>query len=105
MPPLSPSGAACLQPDARVGLGKRRLVRICLTPPTRACHDLEARTAQWIIDGRLALEARRMIVNSDESIDAIAFALRFQDASNLTQFFRRVTGATPSEFRRIWRGT
>lgn len=72
---------------------------------TRACLDLEARTAKRIIDERLALEARRMIANSDETIDAIAFALRFQDASNLTQFFRRVTGATPSEFRRIWRGT
>jgi len=71
---------------------------------TRTCLELEARTAKRLIDERLALEARRMIANSDETIDAIAFALRFQDASNLTQFFRRVTGATPSEFRRIWRG-
>lgn len=71
---------------------------------TRACLDLDARSAKRIIDERLALEARRMIANSDETIDAIAFALRFPDASNLTQFFRRVTGATPSDFRRIWRG-
>lgn len=72
---------------------------------TRACLELEARTAKRIIDERLALEARRMIANSDDTIDAIAFALRFQDASNLSQFFRRVTGATPSEFRRLWRAT
>jgi AraC-like DNA-binding protein len=72
---------------------------------TRAWLDLEARTAKRIIDERLALEARRMIANSDETIDAIAFALRFQVASNLTQYFRRVTGLTPSEFRRIRRGT
>jgi len=72
---------------------------------TRACPDLEARTAKRIIDERLALEARRMIANSDETIDAIAFALRFLDASNQTQFVCRVTGATPSEFRRIWRET
>ena len=70
---------------------------------TRACIDLEARTAKRIIDERLALEARRLIANGDDTIDAVAFALRFQDASNLTQFFRRVTGTTPSEFRRLWR--
>lgn len=46
-----------------------------------------------------------MTANSNDRIDAIAFAFRFQDSSNLTQLFRRVTGTTPSEFRRIWRGT
>jgi AraC-like DNA-binding protein len=63
------------------------------------------RSAKRIIDERLAFEARRMIAKSDETIDAIALALRIQGASNLTQFFRRMTGASPSEFRRIWRGT
>jgi hypothetical protein len=36
VPPLSPSGAAYSRPSARIGLGKRRLVRISLTAPLEA---------------------------------------------------------------------
>lgn len=57
-----------------------------------------------MIDDRLALEARRWIANSDETLEAIAHRLRFGDASNLTQFLRRVTGRTPSDFRAEGRG-
>ena len=68
----------------------------------RACLDLEACTAKRIIDVRLALEARRTIVDRDETIDAIAFVMRFRDAGNLIQTFSRMTGATPSGSRQIW---
>lgn len=71
---------------------------------TRACLAVEGRSAKAMIDERLALEARRWIANSDDTLEAIAHRLRFGEASNLTQFFRRVTGRTPSEFRAEWRG-
>lgn len=71
---------------------------------TRACLSVEGRSAKAMIDDRLALEARRWIANSDDTLDAIAHRLRFGEASNLTQFFRRVTGRTPSDFRAEWRG-
>lgn len=70
---------------------------------TRACLSVEGRSAKAMIDDRLALEARRWIANSDDTLDAIAHRLRFGEASNLTQFFRRVTGRTPSDFRAEWR--
>jgi len=71
---------------------------------TRACLSLEGRSAKALVDDRLCLEIRRWIANSDETLDAIAHSLQFGDASNLTQFFRRVTGRTPSDFRAEWRG-
>jgi AraC-like DNA-binding protein len=71
---------------------------------TRACLAVEGRSAKAMIDDRLALEARRWIANSDDTLEAIAHRLRFGEASNLTQFFRRVTGRTPSDFRAEWRG-
>lgn len=71
---------------------------------TRACLAVEGRSAKALIDARLELEIRRWIANSDDSFDAIAHRLRFGEASNLTQFFRRVTGRTPSDFRAEWRG-
>lgn len=72
---------------------------------TRACLSLEGRSAKALVDDRLCLEIRRWIANSDETLDAIAHRLQFGDASNLTQFFRRVTGRTPSDFRAEWRGS
>lgn len=71
---------------------------------TRACLATEGRTAKALIDDRLTLEIRRWIANSDDTLDAIAHRLRFGDASNLTQFFQRVTGRSPSDFRAEWRG-
>ena len=71
---------------------------------TRACLATEGRSAKALIDARLMLEIRRWIANSDETLDAIAHRLRFGEAGNLTQFFRRLTGRTPSDFRAEWRG-
>ena len=70
---------------------------------TRACLATAGHSAKSMIDQRLTLEIRRWIANSDDTLDAIAHRLRFGDASNLTQFFRRVTGRAPSDFRAEWR--
>lgn len=80
----------------RLGYAERTLTRACLT--------VDGRSAKSIVDDRLALEIRRWLANSSETIEAIAFRLGFAEPSNLTQFFRRVTGRTPSEFRAQWSG-
>ncbi len=70
---------------------------------TRACLAIEGRSAKQMIDARLLLEVRRWLANSDETIETIAYRLRFGDASNLVQFFRRLDGGVPSAFRSTWR--
>ncbi|MDF7815768.1 helix-turn-helix transcriptional regulator [Hymenobacter sp. YC55] len=48
---------------------------------------------------RLVLEARRLLVYSDQSLKEIAFALGFSEASYFSRFFKRETGLPPAEYR------
>jgi AraC family transcriptional activator of pobA len=48
---------------------------------------------------RLVLEARRLLVYSDQSLKEIAFELGFSEASYFSRFFKRETGLTPLAYR------
>jgi AraC-like DNA-binding protein len=52
-----------------------------------------------LIQDRLALEARRLLVHTDETAARIGYALGFEDPSYFARFFKRRTGKTPSGFR------
>ena len=45
------------------------------------------------------LKARDLLLNSDQSIQSIAFALGFQEPSNFARSFKRWTGQSPKAFR------
>jgi len=51
------------------------------------------------IHERLILEAKRMLLHSDDSIKEIAFQLGFEDASYFNKFFKRLTLQTPLQYR------
>jgi AraC family transcriptional regulator, transcriptional activator of pobA len=51
------------------------------------------------IHERLALEARRLLFHTNNSLKDIAFDLGFSDASYFNRFFKRETGVTPAEYR------
>lgn len=48
---------------------------------------------------RLVLEARRLLLHSQQPLKEIAYDLGFQDASYFTRFFKREAGTTPAEYR------
>ncbi len=50
-----------------------------------------------------AVVARRL-VDSDETLGAIASACGFNSAQSMSRRFRRFTGTSPETFRAIWRG-
>jgi AraC-like DNA-binding protein/mannose-6-phosphate isomerase-like protein (cupin superfamily) len=52
-----------------------------------------------LIQDRLALEARRLLLHTDETAARIGYALGFADPSYFARFFRRRTGLTPTAFR------
>jgi AraC family transcriptional regulator, transcriptional activator of pobA len=52
-----------------------------------------------MIRDRLLLEAKRMLVNSDQLIGQIAYDLQFEDNAYFTRFFKKYVGATPEQFR------
>jgi len=61
-------------------------------------HNL-GRTASELIQERVVLEAKRLLLHSTQTVAQIAYRLRFQDPSHFGRFFRRIAGCTPGEFR------
>ncbi|WBW95990.1 helix-turn-helix domain-containing protein [Oceanirhabdus sp. W0125-5] len=65
---------------------------------TRKAVDMSAK--QFIID-RLILEIKRNLCYESKSIGSISDELGFSESSNMTKFFKKYTGITPNEFRKI----
>jgi len=53
-----------------------------------------------VIDNRLITEAKRLILFSDLTIKEIAFELGFEEHSYFSKVFKKITGSTPSEFKK-----
>jgi len=51
------------------------------------------------IHNRLVLEAKRLLVHSEQTSKEIAFDLGFADSSYFNRFFKRETGQTPTGYR------
>jgi AraC family transcriptional activator of pobA len=48
---------------------------------------------------RLVLEARRLLLHTQQPLKEIAYDLGFQDASYFNRFFKREAGTTPADYR------
>lgn len=64
------------------------------------CKDRLGRSAGEVIRDRILLEAKRLLMNVQLSISAIAHSLDFTDSSHFTKFFKKYTRQTPEEFRK-----
>jgi AraC family transcriptional regulator, transcriptional activator of pobA len=68
-----------------------------LTIAVKRVYD---RTPKQVINDVLLLHARTALTTSDLSMKEIAHALRFEDYSYFTRFFKKMTGVSPSAYRR-----
>lgn len=66
---------------------------------TRCVKAATGKTAGEIIDDRLLLEARRLIVFTDLPISEIGYRLNFSTPSYFTRFFTQRAGEKPTVFR------
>ncbi|WP_428036164.1 AraC family transcriptional regulator [Amphritea sp.] len=66
----------------------------------RACHAAKGQSAKQVIDARILLEAKRLLVHCEVSVAELAHSLGFSEATNFIKFFRRLTGTTPLLFSR-----
>lgn len=57
------------------------------------------KTPKQIIDERVLLEAKRLLVHSSESVKEIAYGLGYDEPTNFIKYFRKHTKYTPLEFR------
>ncbi|MFG2225033.1 AraC family transcriptional regulator [Streptomyces sp. NPDC048644] len=70
---------------------------------TRATRTAAGCGAKQLIDARILLEAKRLLVHTDLPASAIGERLGFPGATVFTKFFRRLSGETPAAFRaRAW---
>ncbi len=64
------------------------------------CNAMLGISAGEVIRNRIALEAKRLLINRETSIAEIAGKLNFADNSYFTKFFKKQAGLTPEEFRK-----
>ncbi|MCU4174904.1 AraC family transcriptional regulator [Carboxylicivirga sp. N1Y90] len=65
----------------------------------KACTSLLDKTPKQIIDERIVLEAKRLLVHGHQSIKEIAYELGYDEPTNFIKYFRKHTNTTPCEFR------
>ncbi|MEO1450924.1 MAG: helix-turn-helix transcriptional regulator [Bacteroidota bacterium] len=56
-------------------------------------------TAKELIQGRLTLEAKRLLQHTDQPVKQIAYQLGFEEPLHFSGFFKKQTGQSPSHFR------
>lgn len=59
------------------------------------------KTPKQIINERSVLEAKRLLVYTNQSIKEIGFLLGFEEPTNFIRFFHLLAGQTPADFRRM----
>ncbi len=64
------------------------------------CSAMLGIPAGEVIRNRIALEAKRLLINRELSVAEIADQLNFADNSYFTKFFKKQAGVTPEEFRK-----
>lgn len=67
---------------------------------TRTTQRMAGVTAKAFIAARISLEAKRLLAHTALSVVDISDRLGFDDPSNFTKFFKRVTGGLPLALRR-----
>lgn len=64
------------------------------------CQEQLNTSAGELIRNRVLLEAKRLLINFELSVSAIALDLNFFDTSYFVKFFKKETGLTPDAFRK-----
>ncbi len=65
----------------------------------KATTSLLDKTPKQIIDERVLLEAKRLLVHGNQSIKEIAYELGYDEPTNFIKYFRKHSGITPTDFR------
>ena len=65
----------------------------------RLCQEATGHTAKQLIDARVTLEAKRLLVHTDEPASAIAHHLGFREPTQFAKFFMRGAGRSPGAYR------
>ncbi|TAF65539.1 MAG: AraC family transcriptional regulator [Cytophagales bacterium] len=75
--------------------------KLCITEKRlhQATHNVLGKTPKQMIDERILLEAKRLLIHETHSIKEIAYELGFDEPTNFIKYFKKHTQKTPIEFR------
>ncbi|MBW1295678.1 helix-turn-helix domain-containing protein [Aquimarina litoralis] len=62
-------------------------------------HKYSDKSPLATINGRIVLEAKRLLLYSDKTSEEIAYELGYKEAGHFSKFFKKHTGLNPSEFK------
>ncbi|KXX68036.1 helix-turn-helix domain-containing protein [Flammeovirga sp. SJP92] len=65
----------------------------------KSTAEVLSKSPKKIIDERVVLEAKRLLVHTDEPVKEIAYELGYDEPTNFIKFFKRHTTVTPADFR------
>lgn len=65
-----------------------------------ACIEIAHRSPLQLVQDRLLLEAKRLLLYSNMSVSEAGYYLGFEDPAYFTRFFTRAAGVSPRTFRR-----
>ena len=74
-------------------------LNITLKHLNRICNEILKKTTTEVIVDRIILEAKRMLLDKNWTVNEIAFALGYEDYSYFSRLFKKHSGMSPSEFR------
>jgi AraC-like DNA-binding protein len=76
-----------------------KLLHVSIKVLSKTTQEIVGRTPKQLIDDRVLLEAKRLLVNSTNAGKTIGYELGFNEPTNFIKYFRRHTGMTPVDFR------
>ena len=65
----------------------------------KATNQVLGKSPKEIIDERVVLEAKRLLVHTSKSIKEVGFELGFDEPTNFIKYFKKHVGRTPIEFK------
>ena len=67
----------------------------------RICNALVQKSALQVVQDYLIAEAKKYLLNTNYSISEVSYLLNFKDPAYFKRLFKKQTGVSPSEFRKI----
>ncbi|RYZ52832.1 MAG: helix-turn-helix domain-containing protein [Sphingobacteriales bacterium] len=64
----------------------------------RICREMVDKTSSEIIGDRVVLEAKRLLMHSDEKFGNVGFELGYDDYAHFSKFFKKNSGQSPRDF-------
>lgn len=74
-------------------------IRVTEKRLNQATSKILDKSPKQMIDERIMLEAKRLLVHTNESVKEIGFELGFDEPTNFIKYFRKHHHSTPVEFR------